>query len=43
MRSEHLKDEVVDELLTVAPVAAPLDGVPLRDETSTGWGELEWP
>lgn len=42
-RSEHLKDEVVDELLAVAPVAATLDGVPLRDEPSAGWVQLEGP
>lgn len=41
--SQHLGDEVVDEVLAVSPVSSTLDGVALADETSTGWGKLEGP
>lgn len=43
MSSQHLADEVVDEVFTVAPVSASLDGMALADESSTGRLELEWP
>lgn len=41
--SQHLANEVVDKVFSVTPVSASLDGVPLGDEASTGWGQLEWP
>lgn len=43
MSSQHLADEVVDEVFTVAPVSASLDGMALADKSSTGRLELEGP
>jgi hypothetical protein len=43
VRSQHLGDELVDVLLSVAPVSASLEGVSLGGESSAGASEFEGP
>ena len=41
--SEHAEDKLVDELLSVAPVASSLERVSFLWESSSWGSELEWP